>query len=145
MCQVSIRCNGGGFLTIALLGRSHPGATDYWDGNWVRAAVEVAAGEFRGSAGGDVRAEEVAQFHDQLARLQQSLRGTAEFQTMEGWLSIRVTGDGKGHMEFRCVIRDQPGIGNALDCTLATDQTFTRATVTALAAAVQAFPVIGEP
>lgn len=145
MCEIAIRCDSGAFLTIRLFGRSHPGATDYWDGNWVKAAVEVTAGGFRGSVGGDLRVEELAKFHDQLVRLQESLRGTVEFETMEGWLSIRVTGDGKGHMEFRCVVRDQPGIGNTLDCTLATDQTFTRSTVTELAAAVQEFPVIGRP
>jgi hypothetical protein len=145
MCEVAIRCEGGGFLTITLVGRSHPGASDYWDGNWVMASVGVQAGGFRGSVGGHLRAEELADFHEQLARLQESLRGTAEFATMEGWLSIRVEGDGRGHMECRCVIRDEPGIGNTLDCTLSTDQTFTRSTVAELAAAVQAFPVVGRP
>jgi len=145
MCDVPIHSDCGGFLTITLLGRSHPGASDYWDGNWVRAAVEVRAGGFRASVGGDVRAEELAQFHDQFARLQESLRGIAEFETMEEWLSIRVEGDGQGHMECRCIIRNHPDIGNRLDCTLATDQTFTRATVAELAAAVEAFPVVGRP
>src|SRR5690349_4321895 len=120
MVEVVIRCSGGDFLTIKLFGRSHPEATDYWDGNWVRAAVEVAAGGFRGSVGGDVRAEELASFHDQFIQLQKSLRGTAEFKTMEEWLSIRVPGDGKGHMELRCNIRDQSNSGNKLDCTLDT-------------------------
>src|SRR5262245_28635047 len=145
MCEVAIRCDGGDFLTITLLGRSHPGATDYWDGNWVRAAGEVRAGGFRGSVGGDLRAEELARFHDRLVRLQERFRGRAELETMERWLSIRVTGDGKGHMDFQCNVHDQPGIGNRLDCTLATDQTFTRRTIAELDAAVQAFPVIGEP
>jgi hypothetical protein len=145
MCEVTIRREDGEFLTIALVSRSHPGASDYWDGNWVNASVKVWAGGFRGSLGGQVRAEELAAFHDQLARLQESLRGAAEFTTMEGWLSIRVEGDGRGHMECRCVIRDEPGIGNTLDCTLATDQTYTRSTVAELAAAVQAFPSIGTP
>ena len=145
MCQVAIRCDGGDILTITFLGRSHPGATDYWDGNWVRVAVEVAAGGFRGSVSGDLRAEELAGFHAQLLQLQQSLRGTADFETMESWLSIRVTGDGKGHMAFRFVIRDRPGIGNTLDCSFATDQTYTRSTVAELGAAVQAFPKIGKP
>jgi hypothetical protein len=144
MYEVSVRCEGGNFLSIRLLGRSHPGATDYWDGNWVTAAVEVVVGGFRGSVSGDLRSEELAQFHIQLARLQKSLRGTAEFATMEHWLSIRVTGDGQGHLEFRCTIQDVPGTGNTLECTLATDQTFTRATVAELAAAVKAFPVIGD-
>jgi len=145
MCNVAIHSEGGGLLTISLLGRSHLGASDYWDGNWVRAAVEVRAGGFRGTIGGDLRAEELAQFYDQFARLQESLRGFAEFETMEDWLSIRVEGDGQGHMRCRCIIRDQSGIGNTLDCTLATDQTFTRDTVAELAAAVEAFPVVGSP
>ncbi len=107
MCEVAVRCESEECLTISLLGRSHPGATDYWDGNWVRANVKVKAGGFRGSVGGDLRTEELARFLAQLGRLQESLRGTAEFATMEEWLSLRVSGDGKGHMEFRCVIRDQ--------------------------------------
>jgi hypothetical protein len=145
MLEFAFRCDAGGFLKVALLGRSHAGADDYWDGNWVNAAVDVQAGGFRGSVGGDLRAEELARFLDQLTSVQKSLEGTAEFATMEEWLSIRVTGDGRGHMAVRCVIRDQPGIGNTLECELATDQTFTRATVVELAAAVQAFPVIGKP
>ena len=144
MVEVAVRCEGGEFLTIAVVGRSHL-ATDYWDGNWVTAAVEVQAGGFRGAAGGHLRAEELADFHRQLAQLQESLRGTAEFTTMEGWLSIRVEGDGRGHMACRCVLRDEPGIGNTLDCLLLTDQTFTRSTVAELAAVVQAFPVVGRP
>ncbi len=145
MCEVVFRGNGGDCLTITLLGRSHPEATDYWDGNWLRATVEVAAGGFRGSVGGDLRAEDLVQFHDQLLRLQQSLRGTAEFETMEGWLSIRVTGDGKGHMGLRCSICDRPGSGHELHCMLASDQTVTRSALAQLAAAVHAFPVVGTP
>jgi hypothetical protein len=144
MCEVAIRCEGDELLTITLLGRSHPSATDFWDGNWVSAAVEVQVGGFRGSVGGHLRTDELAAFHDQFARLQESLRGTAEFATMEGWLSIRVEGNGRGHLVFRCVLRDEPGVGNTLDCTLATDQTFTRATLAELAAAVQTFPVVGR-
>jgi hypothetical protein len=145
MCEVTIRAEGGGFLNITLLGRSHPGAADYWDGNWLRAAVKVEAGGFRGSVSGDLRANELAQFLHQFAGLQKSLQGTAKFETMEGWLSIQVTGDGRGHMEFRCTVLDEPGVGNSLDCTLASDQSFTATTIAELAEAVQEFPVVGKP
>jgi hypothetical protein len=144
MWEVSIRCEGGNHLTLTLWGRSHA-ATDYWDGNWVRASVEVEVGGFRGSVGGDVRTDELVRFHDQLAELQQALTGTAEFTTMEGWLSIRAEGNGRGHLTFRCAVHDEPGGENVLYCTLATDQTFTRSTVAELAAAIAALPVIGTP
>ncbi|MBI3861644.1 MAG: hypothetical protein HY290_07090 [Planctomycetia bacterium] len=58
---------------------------------------------------------------------------------------FRVTGDGRGHMAIRCVVRDQPGIGNTLDCDLVTDQTFLQTTVAELAAAVKEFPIVGKP
>jgi hypothetical protein len=145
MCKIVIRSDGSDFLTISLLGRSHPMATDYWDGNWVKTAVEVTAGGFRAAVFGDLRTDEIARFHGQLVHLQELLRGTAELVTLEQWLLIQAAGDGQGHIGFRCVIRDSPGNGNTLDCSLATDQTFTQATVADLAAAVQAFPVIGKP
>ncbi len=84
MHEIAICCEGDEFLTIALLGRSHPEATDYWDGNWVTASVEARAGGFRGSVGGHLRAEELAAFHDQLARLQESLRGTPSSRRWRG-------------------------------------------------------------
>jgi hypothetical protein len=145
MCEVTIRCEGDEFLALTLLGRSHPTATDYWDGNWISTSVEVQAGGFRGSVVGHLRAEELADFHDQFARLQLSLKGSAECATMEGWLRILVEGNGRGQLECRCAIRDDPGIGNTLNCILSTDQTFTRTTVSELAAAVREFPVIGKP
>src|SRR5262249_47392614 len=129
MCEVTIQGENGAFLTIALRGRSHPGATDFWDVNWVTATATFQAGGFRGTAGGHVRAEELAAFHNQLASMQETLRGTAEFTTVERWLHIRVEGDGRGHLECRCVIRDGPSFANTLECTLATDQTFTRSTL----------------
>ena len=93
---------------------------------------------------GDLRADELKAFHKQLVRLQESLHGTAELETMESWLSIHASGDGCGHMKFCCVILDQPGIGNKLECLLSTDQTFTRSTVAELTMMVNAFPVISK-
>src|SRR4051794_37334604 len=116
MCEIAIRCEGGDFLTITLFGRSYPGDTDHWNANWIRATVEVAAGGFHGSASGDLRAEELVEFYSQFATLQEALQGTADFATIEEWLSIHVVGNGRGHLDFRCTVRDQPGIGNTLNC-----------------------------
>ena len=63
MCTIRIGGERSEFLAITILGRSHPDARDYWDGNWVRASVELAAGGFRGEVGGDLRTEELASFH----------------------------------------------------------------------------------
>lgn len=63
--------------------------------NRERFAVEAAAGDFRGSVAGDLRAENLARFHDRLESLHQWLRGADEYEIMKTWISIRVTGDGK--------------------------------------------------
>ncbi|HJT77705.1 MAG TPA: hypothetical protein VJ739_10935 [Gemmataceae bacterium] len=133
------------FLAIHLLSRPHPDSTDYHDANWLRAQVEVAAGGFYGSVTGNVRAEEIAGFHEQLSRVFDSLKGTAEWKTLEDWLSIAVTADHGGHMRFDCRLQDQPGIGNTLRCTLEFDQTFIRPLLGDLRRAMQEFPVLGSP
>ena len=142
MCTIRIGGEQAEFLAITILGRSHPGARDRWDGNWVRASVEIAAGGFRGEVGGDLRAEELASFHRDIARLADSVAGEARFTTMEDWLSIVVTGDRRGHVELACEVRDQPGVGNTLAFRLGLDQTYLRPMVDQLGHAVSEFPEI---
>ncbi len=144
MCTIRIGGENAEFLSITILGRSHLDARDYWDGNWVRASVEVAAGGFRGTVGGDLRAEELASFHAEVASLAGSLAGEARFTTMEEWLSIFVTGDGRGQIELSCEVRDQPGTGNQLAFRLSLDQTCLRPMVAQLGRAVSEFPVVGR-
>jgi hypothetical protein len=144
MCVIRIGTEENEYLTIEVSGRSHPDCTDFWDGNWLRAKVEVASGGFRGRVSGDLRAEEFSRFYEELSRLRESLRGTAGFATLEGWLSIRVVGDGRGHMRFECRIMDQPGIGNFLTCTFDLDQTFLEPTLLRLRETLDRYPVIGE-
>jgi hypothetical protein len=38
-------------LSIAVLGREHAGADDYWDGNWAITTISVAVGGFTGASG----------------------------------------------------------------------------------------------
>jgi hypothetical protein len=64
MHDITIRCDGADFLKITLLGRSHLGADDYWDGNWIKSDTEVQVGGFRGSVVADLRSDELARFLD---------------------------------------------------------------------------------
>ena len=51
MCEVAIRCDDGDFLTIALLGRSHPGIGPFQPGPVKE--VPVSPGRIAVSGGGD--------------------------------------------------------------------------------------------
>ncbi len=89
-------------------------------------------------------AQEFVAFHERLASLYKSLCGDAEFDTLERWLSIRVHGDGRGHMEFKGIIRDAIVSPNTLTFGFITDQTFVAAAVAELAQIVRTYPVVGD-
>lgn len=132
-------------LLIELVRRTHPYATDYWDKNWISAHVRVRVGGFDGRADGDLRAEELVAFREQLAGLHATLTGEAVFQTIEDWLSVRLIGDGQGHIGAKAILRDAPGIGNRLEFRLALDQTDLPTALSSLGGMCAAFPVIGRP
>lgn len=144
MCSIRIGGQSHGFLVLALNGRSHPGSTDFWDGNWIDCTAEVATGAFRGRLDRSLRADELDRFRGQLARLHETLIGDAVLETMERWLRIAVSGDGRGHMEAACRLCDDPASGNVLECRLSLDPTFLPAVLRQLERALQDYPVVGR-
>jgi hypothetical protein len=125
--------------------RLFPELNDYWDGNWICATVDIAAGSFRGEFEGQFRNEEFVRFRDQLRVLYERIKGGARLETLEGQLAISVEGDGKGHFHAACVALDQPGIGNRLTFGLDFDQTELPDILRGLDATCAAFPVVGKP
>ena len=107
MCVIRVGGEENDSLEIAIAGYTYPVAGDYWDGNWLRVDVKVATGAFRGDVTGNLRTEELELFRDQLAALLDTLKGTAEFRTMEEWLSLRVTSDRRGHLTLATEIQDE--------------------------------------
>jgi hypothetical protein len=144
MCSIRIGEEEAEFLRLMMHGRSHPDATDFWDGNWLDCTADVTAGAFRGNLRRGLRADELEAFRQQLAVLYDRLTGEAVLDTMEEWLRVRVIGDGRGHMEASCRLCDDPAFGNTLDCRLRFDQTFLPAVLRQLDRALQTYPVVGR-
>ena len=132
------------YLSVKILGRSNA-AQDYWDGNWVNVDIEIDAGCFRGRCSAYLRAEELKDFHDAIARLYSFDSKEAKFKTMEEQLSINISGDGLGHFTADCEAVDQVGIGNRLNFTLFFDQTEIPTILKGLEVVVKEYPVIGNP
>jgi hypothetical protein len=131
-------------LVVQIVARERSRSTDYWDGNWLHASVEVHAGGFDGRASGTLRAEEFVVFRDEVAALHRSLRGRATFGTMEDWLAVEMAGDGRGHVEVTGRLHDGPGSVNRLVFRLEMDQTNLASVMAALDDVVARFPVRGR-
>jgi hypothetical protein len=132
-------------LTIHVLGRMHPAATDYWDGNWLLAPIDIAVGAYSGRVDAGLRVDELARFRTELEALYQTLDGDAHLSSIEGWVDMTASGDGLGHVTVAGSTRDRPGVGNQLFFRLEVDQTFLPPIIEALLAVERALPVLGRP
>ena len=142
---VVIGAPGGDHLLIRPLGRQHPGAGDYWDGNWIVSVIEVRVGGFRGEVGASLRADEFHEFSRQLGRLYASLQGDAVLDSMEDWITLRVTATSGGRLEVTGRVLDRAGNGNELIFALDDlDQSYLPAVLSGLDDIQRAYPVLGE-
>jgi hypothetical protein len=133
-------------LSITLVARAHPEATDYWDGNWVRSLLEVRAGGFRAHVIANLRADEIHRFAHGLQSMSDNLAGATVLQSMEEWITLSITCNPNGTLDILGEVTDQPGVGNRLSFELhGFDQTHMSSWVAQLAAVESRFPVIGDP
>ena len=133
-------------LSITVLGREHAGADDYWDGNWVIAAISVAAGGFTGQVRASLRMDEVHRFNEGLKFLNQNLCGAAVLESMEQWITLTVRAESRGRIEVSGELADGAGIGNVLAFELADlDQTYLAGWISSLNDIEAAYPVVCKP
>ena len=94
----------GGF-SLWVFGHQFPGATDYWDGNWlnVRARVE-APGAVVETKGPIVQASELAGFEKELETLHGTLAGEGALRCMEPDLATAIRCGSLGHVAVRIMI-----------------------------------------
>jgi hypothetical protein len=144
MCVIRFGGEKAEYLTPAVHGREFPGSADYWDGNWLSCTAEVRVSTFRGRRDGSLRNEELARFLTGLEEVYEQLTGEARFETMERWLDVRVVGDGRGHMEARGQLWDDPVHDHTLDFRLFFDQTFLPPIMEQVRAVLAAFPLVGK-
>ena len=133
---------GGDYVAIRPRHRLYPDRADTWDGNWIACRIDVEVGGFRGGVDASLRAEDFISFREALQRILATRQGEASFETMEEWLVARVVGDGRGHYETVCELRDAPGSGNRLYFQLGFDEEPTMSgLIDALEEIARAFPV----
>jgi hypothetical protein len=144
--EVLIGHTASDHVSIRVLGRLHADASDYWDGNWLVTPIEIVAGAFEGQIGASLRVEELRGFREAIQRLNISLRGEALLESMETWLTLRITIDGSGRIVASGRVIDRPGAGNELSFRIdGLDQSYLPHMINALEEIETFFPVIGAP
>lgn len=116
------------------------------DDNRLTIDIRVQAGGFYGKMAATILTDDLAGFASQLRPLHETLEGTAELTTMEGQLSLRLTGNGNGQIELRGEIADRPGVGNHLSFHLEFDQSQLGASIQELECVAAQFPArVAQP
>jgi hypothetical protein len=133
-------------IVLTFLGRTHAGASDFWDGNWLRARLTATVRGFVGDVTADLRVDELADFRAQLERLYEVVEADAAFETMERWLDLQFHGDGLGHIEVTGEMYNQAGqMGDSLRFRLEIDRTYLPSIIDALQAVETEWPILGRP
>jgi len=144
--EIRIGDVGGDHVSIRVMGRMHPTANDYWDGNWLISPIEVASGGFRAEVPAGLRIDELVRFREALEKLHSSLQGEAVLDSMEGWIQLHIAADCRGSLQVTGKALDRPGGRNTLIFTIdGLDQTHLPAVISALGNAEARFPVRGQP
>jgi hypothetical protein len=135
-------------LAVEVVAREHPDKSDYWDGNWLTAEVDVACGPFRGNYRAALRAEEFVHFRDQLQRLMDDHEAPpAEFESMEPWLRFNVhRSDRHAHLLVSGRAQTEPFFEehNIFYFLLELEQGFAPETIGELDRLIEEFPVVGS-
>jgi len=116
-----------------------------WDKNWVKTKLTIKGGNFSGQYTGEIMTVEFEKFKQEISQLYDNLKGTARFNDIEGYLDLKISGDGLGHFEVNVAACDKPGIfGNKLKFSMTFDQTEINELIRQLDSIVKEFPIEGN-
>jgi hypothetical protein len=121
------------YLRIELL--SPPAKDEGYD--WISARAIIDVGGFHGDTTIMITLTDMARFAQQVRSLYDTLKGEAEFRTIEDQIYIKLTTDGLGHITASGYLADQAGMGNRLSFKIEFDQTVLQKTLAELDSAVE--------
>lgn len=133
-----------GDLTIRVLGREHPGVTDFGDGNWVTASIDYSVGQFSGTVAARLRSEELDAFRAALTGVYSGFGREAPLKSMEEWLALRISVVDTHRVRVLGALADRAGAGNRLNFEIdGPDRSHLRGVIDGLDQILDAFPVVG--
>jgi hypothetical protein len=134
----------GDYIRIELLKLSYPDSAFDFDRNCIKSIVTVKAGGFNGHFDCELMTTDFVSLNTGLSKLYDKLSGVASFNTIEGQVEMKITGDGIGHFTADCSVMDNEGIGNTLEFEITFDQTLIPEMLNQLENILKDFPVTGD-
>ncbi len=135
---------GGDHVSIKVLRRAHPDATDNWDANWLISPVQIRVGGFDATIDrAMLRSDELLDFRIGLEALYRLEPGEAHLHSLEGWLDLTVVLDSGGHLAIEGEATDHL---SRLSFRLGElDQSDMPEPLSALREVERRYPVLGRP
>jgi hypothetical protein len=106
--------------------------SDFARKGWAQIEAHVAVNCFRGTIAPWVEVKDLHPLLEQLRVLYKTLSGFAEFVPLDGQLTLKIAGDGLGHLQLKGTAWSEARHGNCLEFELGFDQTFLPALIAQL-------------
>ncbi|WP_449565221.1 WapI family immunity protein [Luteirhabdus pelagi] len=116
--------NGSEFVKIEILKQNFPNADLDWDKDSIRCKISAKFGSFSGEFNANLMTFSFDNFKRELIYLYENLEQSATFKGYEDQVKIFIQGDGIGHLDLFCDLKDNVGMGNELKGELNLDQTY---------------------
>ena len=75
-------------FVIKVIGRQHPDATDYWDGNWIGSIINIEIPGYSVKFPANLRTDELLSFMEELKNLDETLKEKASLKSMEDFIML---------------------------------------------------------
>ncbi|WP_165996194.1 hypothetical protein [Bacillus sp. Cs-700] len=132
-------------IVIKVIGRQHPDATDYWDGNWIFSIINIEIPGYSVEFPASLRTDEIFSFMEELKNLDETLKGKASFKNMEDFIVLEAEVDLTGKVMWTGETCYPLGTGAVLKFDFESDQSYLKYIIKELKAILEEIPVIGKP
>lgn len=133
-------------MELAVSGYEFPDITDGTDSDWLVGILRGAGGPFRGSQTFTIESQELEELKTKFAQLSEDLATNFEFEPIEPYLQLQVTGDGRGKFRASCQLNAEPLlVGAALKYEIEVDKREIHRIVAGLGAVVARYPRRSRP
>ena len=133
-----------GKVRIIVLGLERD-SDDYYDGNWLRAHLNVKLEAFVGEFDFCILAQELERLYGGLRRMHETLTGDATLHCIEPYVEMRATIDKLGKVDWVGSVQYPLGIGATLAFSFKADQSYLSASLDSLKLILERYPVKGNP